>query len=214
MIKIKNFVFNAFQVNTYLIYDKTKECALIDAGCYEKAEQEELYSYIERHGLKPVLLLNTHCHIDHVLGNGFIYRSFNLNPHTHVDSRVFVKNMSEYAQTFGLKADKDVKYIYNLSEKESVGFGETIFKVLHTPGHADGSLCFFNEKHNFVFTGDVLFKQGIGRTDLPTGNLDVLLSMIKKKLFKLNDNVMVYPGHGEASTIGEEKKTNPFLLSN
>jgi glyoxylase-like metal-dependent hydrolase (beta-lactamase superfamily II) len=211
MIRIKLFTFNAFSENTYILSDETGECVIVDAGCYEEQEQQELVNYIEGHKLKPVHNILTHCHIDHILGIAFIAGKFDLLPEYHKESEPFLVSAGEIAGSFGyqLKSIPGPKGF--LDESKPVLFGTSSLKVLYTPGHADGSVCFYNAKDGFVITGDVLFRETIGRTDLPSGNFDLLMSSIRQKLFTLPDETVVYPGHGPETTIGFEKVNNPFI---
>ncbi len=211
MITVKQFPFNPFQVNTYVLFDETKECVIIDPGMQGKHEEEELTDYIDANGLKPVLLLNTHAHVDHIIGNHFVAEKYNLQLNAHKDCVGFLTNAAAYAESFGLKMGA-VKSIDNfIGEEEVIKFGDSTIQVLYTPGHADGSLCFYSEKDAFVITGDVLFNQSIGRTDLPTGNYDLLQQSIWEKLFTLPDNTIAWPGHGPETNIGFEKLHNPFV---
>ncbi|MFW5793631.1 MAG: MBL fold metallo-hydrolase [Bacteroidota bacterium] len=211
MIKLKIFSFNPFQVNTYILYDETGECAIIDPACYEPYEEKQLADFIEDNNLKPVLQLYTHCHIDHVLGTNFVSNKYNLKPLTHKDSAVFLESAKVYGQSFGFEIEDLVKPDKWLDDNETITFGNQQLKTIHTPGHAAGSLCFYNEENKFVICGDVLFRESIGRTDLPTGDFDLLIRSIKEKLMVLPDDVIVYSGHGPESTIGYEKANNPFL---
>ena len=211
MTKIKVFAFNPFQVNTYILYDDSGQCVIIDPACYEDPEKRMLSDFIKGEGLKPLLALNTHCHIDHILGNNFVTKEFSIPLKTHKDSMIFIENAKEYALTFGFEVEDPVKPDGFLADNDIVEFGSQKLKVIHTPGHADGSICFYNEKDGFLFCGDVLFKAGIGRTDLPTGNYDTLIKNINEKLLVLPADVIVYPGHGPETTIGSEKSSNPFL---
>ncbi len=211
MTKTKLFVFNPFQVNTYVLYDDAGKCIIIDPACYEDPEKRALSDFIKKEGLEPVMILNTHCHIDHILGNNFVKNEFGIPLKTHKDSLMFIENGKEYAMTFGFEVEDLVKPDEFLDDGDIIEFGGQKLKVIHTPGHADGSLCFYNEQAGKLFCGDVLFKAGIGRTDLPTGNYDTLISNIKEKLLVLPEDVVVYPGHGPETTIGMEKKANPFL---
>ncbi|MBC8319870.1 MAG: MBL fold metallo-hydrolase [Bacteroidetes bacterium] len=211
MISVKKFAFNPFQVNTYLLYDETAECVIIDAGMDGDFEETEITEYINNHNLKPVMLMLTHAHIDHIVGNNFIADTYSLPLTAHKDCVPFLTNATAYAATFGLTMDK-VKNIDNyIDENKEIKFGNSKLKVLYTPGHANGSLCFYSPEDNFVITGDVLFNQSIGRTDLPTGNYDLLQQSIWEKLFALPDETVVYPGHGPDTSIGFEKVNNPFV---
>lgn len=211
MLQIKVFSFNPFQVNTYILYDETSECAIIDASCYSEKEQQMLKAFITEKQLKPVLHLNTHCHIDHILGNNFVRENWNLKPLAHKDGLHFLENAVEYGDTFGFNVEQQVMPDEYLEDGQILKFGNQQLKVLYTPGHASGSVCLYHEEEKIVWVGDVLFQNSIGRTDLPTGNFNTLIESIKTKLFVLPDYVKVYPGHGAATTIGYEKENNPFL---
>lgn len=211
MIQIKSLVFNPFQVNTYILYDETRECVIIDPACYEPHEEKQMAAFIEKEQLKPVALLYTHCHIDHILGNNFMVKTYGLKPLAHRDSLPFLTNSQSYGKTFGFDVEDPILPEHFLEDGQEIGFGNQKLKALHTPGHAAGSLCFYHEEEGFVIAGDVLFHQSIGRTDLPTGDFDLLIRSIGDKLLSLPDAVKVYPGHGPSTTIGAERKHNPFL---
>lgn len=211
MTTIKQFAFNPFQENTYIISDSSGECAIIDPGMNDASEQEALVSYIAKQGLKPVLLLNTHTHIDHILGNDFVQETYKLPLTAHPESAVFLQHAAKQAAAYGLNLGKVTPIEKFIEDGDVVSFGNTTMQVFYTPGHADGSVCFYVPDANFVVTGDVLFCQSIGRTDLPTGDYDVLQNSIWKKLFVLPDITLVYPGHGPHTTIGAEKSDNPYV---
>jgi len=213
MTQVAAFTFNPFQENTYIVYDDSKECILIDPGCYQAEEKAELISFIQQNELKPVRLLNTHCHIDHVFGNRFISDTYALDLEIHEGELVVLNYVPQVAQMYGIPYPEPSplpkKYI---QEGEVIEFGNTQLKTLFTPGHSPASISFYSEAAKFVIAGDVLFKGSIGRTDLPGGNFDTLINSIKNELFPLGDEVKVYSGHGEPTTIGLERKTNPFLV--
>ncbi len=211
MITIKRFPFNAFQVNTYVLNDETGECVIIDAGMQETSEEDEIAGYIEGNRLKPVMLLNTHTHIDHILGNAFLAEKYNLQLAAHRDAEKLMTNAGAYAMTFGISLPEVKNIDRFLEDGEKIKFGSSTLETLFTPGHADGSVCFYSAKDNFVITGDVLFNQSIGRTDLPTGDYDLLQKSIWERLFILPDETVVYSGHGPETTIGFEKVNNPFV---
>ncbi|MCD4746439.1 MAG: MBL fold metallo-hydrolase [Bacteroidales bacterium] len=211
MIKIKYFFFNAFQVNTFILYDETKECVIIDPGCYEESEESALSDFIEKEGLKPVKLLNTHCHIDHILGNNFICKKYNLKPEIHKAGLLFLNSSEEHASMYGFKMDKAIEPDKFIAEGDIIKFGTSELYVIYTPGHADGSVCFINKKQKFVIVGDVLFKESIGRTDFPTGDYNLLINSIKNKLYILDDDFIVYTGHGPETSIGYEKQNNLYV---
>lgn len=211
MVSIKSFAFNSFMVNCYLISDESGESIIIDAACYEDSEKRELSEYIHENHLKIVRNLTTHCHIDHVLGNQFIADTYGVYPEYHSASLPFLLTAKEIGRSFGLQIDSIPEARKYLEDGEGITFGNSELKTLFTPGHADGSVCFFCEKDHFVVTGDVLFKDTIGRTDLPSGDFNLLMNSIHTKLFTLPDDTVVYPGHGPDTTIGFEKANNPFI---
>jgi hydroxyacylglutathione hydrolase len=205
------FECNPFQENTYLIIDKSGDCAIIDPGCYTRDEQTEIKEYISKNQLNPKLLLNTHCHIDHVLGNYFISDTYQLTLQMHRGELPVLKAVETYAESMGIiyKTSPDPGIF--LEPGDIVTLGETKLQVLFTPGHSPASICFYNQAEGYIIGGDVLFLDSIGRYDLPGGNLDTLLQSIKEQFFTLPDETLVYPGHGPRTTIGREKKYNPFL---
>lgn len=212
MIQIKTFIFNPFQENTYLLYDETKEAVVIDPGCYNNQEEDELVSFINDNELKLVRLLNTHCHIDHVLGNRFVKEKFNLQLEANKEDEILAKNAKSHGATFGIQMQEEAPDIdVYLNEGDQIKFGNSTLEIVHVPGHSPGSIVFYNKNEQFMIVGDVLFNDSIGRTDLPGGNYDLLASGIKGKLFPLGDDMKVFPGHGTYTTIGKERRTNPFL---
>lgn len=211
MLKVKSFVFSPIQENTYLLYNEFNNCLIIDPGCYFAKEQDELKAFITQSNLMPQMLLNTHCHLDHVFGNKFVAETWALTLQLHEKE----KKLLDYAPTSGLMYDMPFDnyvgaYIY-LKEGDIIKIGEDELKVIEAPGHSPGHICFYCAKQNFIISGDVLFNRSIGRTDLPGANHDQLIKNIKEKLFALPDETVVYSGHGLVTTIGEEKANNPFL---
>lgn len=211
MLQVKSFTFNPFQENTYILYDDTLEAVIIDPGCYDRNEQEALSSFIETKGLKPAKLLNTHCHIDHVLGNAFVKRTYGIPLEHHQDEDPVLRAVSSYASNYGFPAYEPCEVDHFISEGDVVKFGRTAIQVLWVPGHAPGHVIFYDQESKTCIGGDTLFQGSIGRTDLPGGDHHTLLQAIKTKMFSLPDEVKVYPGHGPSTTIGEEKKHNPFV---
>jgi hydroxyacylglutathione hydrolase len=212
MLKIKSFVFSPIQENTYLLYNEFNECVVIDPGCYFPEEKDELKAFITQSSLKPQMLLNTHCHLDHVFGNKYVAETYELTLQLHEKE----KKLLDYAPTSGLMYNMPFdnyvgQYIY-LKEGNIIKLGDDELRVIEAPGHSPGHICFYCEKQNFIISGDVLFNRSIGRTDLPGGDHQTLLNNIRKKLFVLPDETVVYSGHGATTTIGEEKAENPFLL--
>ena len=211
MITIQGFTFNPFSENTYILFDETKECVIIDPGCSNKAEQEEMTEFIKEEGLKPVKLLNTHCHIDHVFGNSFIAKKYNLGLEIHEEDLQTLHSLPQVSHLYGLNAEESVEPANFLKEGDQIKFGTSTLDIVFTPGHSPGSICFIGREDKFVIGGDVLFHGSIGRTDLPGGDHETLLTSIREKLFTLDDDFAVFSGHGEPTDIGFEKKNNPFL---
>lgn len=212
MIYIQTFTCNAYHENTYLLYDDTLECVIIDAGIYTGDEQNVLLKFIAEKKLKPVLLLNTHCHIDHVLGNKFIYDTYGLLPQFHEAESSLLTAVVSYAPGMGFNYDPSPLPEHFLKEHEIISFGDgKELRVYFAPGHSPGHVCFYNVEDNFLIAGDVLFYMSIGRTDLPGGNTEQLIESIQTKLFSLPDDCIVYPGHGQPTSIGFEKRNNPFV---
>ena len=214
MIKVKKFVFNPFQVNTYILFDETKEAMIIDPGCSDGVESLELIDFIKEEGLKIVRLLFTHTHIDHVIGSNMVSEHFGIQPEAHQAGMVFLDHSTHTAATYGFDLDKNPEVAEFLNEGEDVKFGNSKLEVLYTPGHADGSVCFLSRENEFVIVGDVLFNMSIGRTDFPTGDFDLLKKNIFEKLFTLPPGTIVYSGHGPETSIGFELANNPFLGDN
>jgi glyoxylase-like metal-dependent hydrolase (beta-lactamase superfamily II) len=210
MLSVQIFEFNAFSENTYVVSDETKEAVIIDPGCYSREEQRELVSYAEGQQLKVKYILNTHGHIDHVLGNDFTKDKFKAPLLISKLDLATTRAVKNYAPLYGFDAYRDAEPDQLLSEGDAISFGNTSWKILFLPGHSAGHIGFYDVKEKMIFSGDVLFSQSIGRTDLPGGNFETLISSIHQKLFTLPDDVLVYPGHGPSTTIGEEKISNPF----
>lgn len=211
MFAVKVFIFSPVQENTYVLYNEKDECIIIDPGCYYDNERDELAFFIDSNGLTPVLLLNTHCHLDHVFGNKWVSEKYGLKLHLHEKE----KPVLDYAPTAGLRwnlpFDNYQGDVIYLREGDTIQLGEDKLEVFFTPGHSPGSIVFYCRKQQFVIGGDVLFKMSVGRTDLPGGDHMTLLNSIQTKLFVLPDEVIVYPGHGDTTTIGFEKRNNPYL---
>ena len=212
MTIIKTFTFNPVQENTYVISDETKECVIIDPGCYFPEEKKAIFDYIQENELKPIHLLNTHCHTDHVLGNAFIHSCYQLAPKIHAEEVMVLQHAANFGSSFGLFMESSPEPHVCLVENNTIDFGNTALKIIFTPGHSPGSVCFYNAQEKYLIGGDVLFRNSIGRTDLPGGDLNTLLHSIQEKLFILDDEVVVHSGHGPTTTIGYEKKHNPFLV--
>jgi hydroxyacylglutathione hydrolase len=211
MVQIKTFTFNPFSENTYLLYDETGEAIIIDPGCYDQSEFTELNDYIAGHNLKPVQIVNTHAHIDHVLGVASLKRKYNIPFSLHKMEEPVLKAVKTYASNYGFAVFDEPEIDHYLVEGETITFGNTSLKIIFVPGHAPGHVAFVNDEQKFVIGGDVLFYMSIGRTDLPGGNHGTLLSSIRTQLFTLPDDYQVFAGHMQPTTIGFEKKNNPFF---
>ena len=211
MLQIKRFEFNLIGENTYLLYDETKEAAIIDCGAFSNEEKTLLKDFISHNQLSLKHLLNTHLHLDHSFGNKFIYDTYGIAPEYHRMEEQ-IPNLKEQAARFGIKmADDNVKASRYLEDGDIISFGNTELKAILTPGHSPASICFYSKADGVLFTGDVLFEESIGRTDLWGGNHRQLISEIKNKVLTLPDNTVVYPGHGPKTTIKNEKINNPYL---
>jgi len=211
MLEIQCFTFNPFQENTYLLINEKKDCIIIDPGCYFEEERKELLAYIEKEGLNVTRLLNTHCHIDHIFGNRLIAKTYGVGLEIHMLDKIVLDRSPEIGKMYNVPFEPSVEPARYLEEGEKIQLGDDELVVLLTPGHSPGSVCFYCATQQFVIGGDVLFYQSIGRTDLPGGDHQTLINSLQEKLFVLPDDVTVYPGHGQSTTIGFEKKNNPFL---
>jgi hydroxyacylglutathione hydrolase len=211
MLKLHSFVFNPMQENTYLLSNETGQCIIIDPGCYFEQERTELSNYIRDNGLNPVLLLNTHCHLDHVFGNKYVAQTYTLELHLHEKEKKILQQAPLSGMVWKFPFEGYTGNLIFLEEGEQVRLGDDVLDVLFLPGHSPGSIGFYCAAQSFIIGGDVLFKRGIGRTDLQMSNHADLMASIKEKLFALPDEVKVYSGHGEVTTIGEEKQENPFF---
>lgn len=210
MVHIKSFTFNPFMENTFVLYDDTKECVIVDPGCYEDYEKNELKDFISSNGLKVVKLLNTHCHIDHVLGNAFVKKEFGVDLFVHKKDEETLRAVKAYAPSYGFANYQDAEIDQYLEEGTPIKFGETELEVLFVPGHAPGHVAFVHHDSKTIIGGDVLFQGSIGRTDLPGGDFDTLIKSIHNKFFPLGDDYQVFCGHGPKTNIGHEKQSNPF----
>lgn len=210
-MKIKTFVFNPFQENTFILYDQNGDCAIIDPGCNSEKENSILSAFIESNGLIPVYLLLTHAHIDHILGVNFVSEKYSLDPYLHpADLFLFTSGVS-VSEMYGLDFIPPPNVTREINDNSVFAFGTSKLIPIHCPGHSPGGVCFYSEYDNLLISGDVLFNSSIGRTDLPGGNYKQLIESIQSKLMILPDETIVHPGHSEFTTIGEERLNNPFL---
>ena len=211
MLQVKFFTFSPIHENTYLLFNEHNKAIIIDPGCYFSAEQETLKKFMIEKGLEPVQLLNTHCHLDHVFGNKWVFDTWGLELYIHSGEAEMLKLSPLSGEKWGLPFESYSGPLHFLAEGDSVLLDDEELKIIFTPGHSPASICFYSEKHKILIGGDVLFRESIGRTDLPGGNHAQLLKSIREQLFVLSDDVIVYPGHGMPTTLGYEKQHNPFL---
>jgi hydroxyacylglutathione hydrolase len=210
---VQKFTFNPFKENTYLLYTDTKEAVIIDAGCQILEERNLLFQFILEKELKITHLLNTHCHLDHVFGNFFCKKKYNIPLYAHQNEVPVLNSCPQVAEMYGFRPyDHLDKIDVFIDEKQEILVGNEVLKILFVPGHAPGHLAFWHEEDNFVISGDVLFKESIGRTDFPLCSHTDLMNSIKNVLFLLPDDCKVYCGHGHETTIGHEKKHNSYLV--
>ena len=211
MITIQSFCFSAFQENTYVLYNELKEAIIIDPGCYTRIEEKILTDFIRKENLKPTLLLNTHCHLDHVFGNNYVSETYGLTAHIHPNEQIVLDRLPEAAAKWGVPTEAYKGPIQYIQEGEIISLGKDSFKVLLTPGHSPGSVCFYHTEQDFIIGGDLIFKDGVGRTDLPGANPLDLIKSIREQIFPLPDSLTIYSGHGPVTTWGREKEHNPYI---
>ena len=211
MLKIKSFVFSPIQENTYLLYNEFNNALVIDPGCYFPEEKDELAAFITQSGLKPQMLLNTHCHLDHVFGNKFVAEAYNLTLQIHEKEKKMLDLAPASGLMYDMPFDNYTGDLIFLEDGRKIVLDGDELEIIFAPGHSPGHICFYCAKQNFIIGGDVLFNRSIGRTDLPGGDHETLLKNIRERLFVLPNETVVYSGHGPVTTIGEEKRENPFL---
>jgi len=212
MFQIKKLTFNPVQENTLVIYDETKECVIVDAGCFFENERRELDRFIESNGLKPVRLINTHCHFDHIMGITHCRAKYKIQFEAHAAEAILVENAAEHGDLFGIPMEPVEAPDAFFKEGDRITFGNSYLEVIESPGHSPGGVVFYNPEQKILIAGDVLFYGSIGRTDLPGGSFEQLTGNIKTKLLTLPEETVVYCGHGPETTIGYEKRNNPFLI--
>ncbi len=212
MIKIETLVFNPFKENTYILYDETKECVIIDPGCFDAEEEQEIISFLDDNNLTAKYILITHGHIDHVLGVNFLKNKLNIPVWIPQEEESTYNAVPNYANSYGFGSYTHTPADYLMSEGEEITFGSSSLKTIFAPGHSAGHAAFVNVEENICIGGDILFNESIGRVDLPGGDYDTLIKSIKEKIFVLNESMVVYPGHGPTTTIAHEKANNPFFI--
>ena len=211
MMKLKSFVFNAFQVNCFVLYDDSSECIIVDASCYEEDEYNSLFSFIEKNSLKPKALLNTHGHVDHLTGTKRVCEKYGINFFMHRGDNSLLENAVLHGKIFGFSIQPPPEPHGWIADGDFFSFGNSGITAWHAPGHSPGSLIFYEKDSKILITGDVLFAGSIGRTDLSGGNFNTLIDSINTKILILPDDTQIFPGHGPASFVGIEKEQNPFL---
>ena len=214
MLSVQFFTFNAFQENSYIIFGANGEAIIIDPGCNSTVENNTLLHFVTKHNLKVIQLINTHCHLDHILGNDLVASTYGLELFLHPNEEQMLILSPQAAKMYGIQLTAYKGALHFLKGGDVVNLGGETLKVLDAPGHSPGSICLYSQANKFIIAGDVLFRESIGRTDLPGGNHQALLTSIREQLFILPEEVVVYPGHGPSTTIGHEKKYNPFLQNN
>ncbi len=208
---IKTFYFNDLRTCCYVVYDSTGECAIIDPGCIKQSEKDRLVKFVEENHLSPKMIIQTHGHFDHVMGNAFVSQTWGIPTYLHEGDIPQIRRAASYGTYFGLDFDEPSKDIVDMKDGDVIRVGDMELKILGSPGHTAGGVLIYNEAEGYIFTGDTLFQGSIGRTDLPGGDYDRLMDSIRTKILPLPSEVTVYPGHGPATDVGTEKTTNPFL---
>lgn len=211
MMEVKALMFNPFHENTYLLFNDKKECIIVDPGCYYEFEIQKAWVTIEEQNARPVRLLNTHCHLDHIFGNSYLCKRYGLQPEIHRMEKAVLDRAPQAGLMYQLPMEVSPEPGRYLEDGEFISFGDDVLQVIWTPGHSPGSVSFYAPKQKFILGGDVLFYESIGRTDLPGGSEMTLLRTIREKFFTLDDDVVVYSGHGKPTTIGHEKRMNPYV---
>jgi len=210
-MNVKKFKFNPIEVNAFVLWDETLECVIIDPACFYPEEEQQLKLFIETNNLRPVKLLNTHGHFDHLMGNRFVEKTWGLSCEIHQEDNYLVEQASSQSLLFGMSIPKPPLPGHFFVDGEVLSFGNSTLKVIFVPGHSPGGVAFYSEADKMLIAGDILFYGSVGRTDLPKGNHEQLITGIKEKLLVLDSDVRVYCGHGPETTIGAEKRNNPFL---
>jgi glyoxylase-like metal-dependent hydrolase (beta-lactamase superfamily II) len=211
MLQVQQLTFNPFAENTYVLFNENKNAIIVDPGNYFPEEDKALLEFIEANDLSVKMLINTHCHIDHVFGNKFVCETFNIEPMFHKGEEVIFQNAPQAALKWGVELNHFTGKYSFISEDDSVKMNDDELVVIAAPGHSPGHICLYCKKQNFLIGGDVLFYESIGRTDLPFGNHEELIKNIKEKIFALPDETIVYAGHGQYTIIKHEKMHNPFV---
>lgn len=210
-ITIKKFTFNDFQENTYVLSHSNGQAIIVDPGCHSKNELKMLFKYIADHKLDIQLIINTHCHIDHVLGNADVVAKYQCPLWAPIGEKEVLHSMPAVANLYGMSYTTSPEPDYWYSDSDLINLGPQSLKVINVPGHSPDSMVLYWATGQWAIAGDVLFRDSIGRTDLPGGNHQALLTNIKEKMYTLPEETVIYPGHGPTTTIGYEKNNNPFV---
>ena len=212
-MNIKTFVFNHFSENTYVVSDTNAgKCAIIDPGCFFDQEKQELKNYITGENLQVESILFTHCHLDHAFGARFVAREFpQAKICAHRNEQMFIDDALNQSLRFGINMEQPPQITHYVNNDDIIRIGAIELQAIFVPGHSPGGLCFYNAANGVLFSGDMLFQNSVGRSDLPGGNHSVLIDSIKKHLLCLPNETIVYCGHGPSTTIKSERDTNPFL---
>ncbi len=211
MITVHQLTYGPFSENTYILSDENDQAIIIDPGMYHAQENAAFFEYLNSKSLKPSRLILTHAHLDHVFGVNWVNSTYNLSPELNKEDKIVYDSAAAVANQYGLDMEKLVPAKIGLKDGSEIAFGDTVLEVIFAPGHSPGSVCFYSKEDGFLIGGDVLFQGSIGRTDLPGGDFDTLITSIKTRLFDLPDDTVVYSGHGPITTIGQERISNPFL---
>lgn len=211
MLEIRKFIVNPLQENSFVVSDETGKCIFIDPGFYFPEEKNKLKKYISDNNLDPVMIANTHCHFDHIMGVEFLRNEYDIPFLAHREDAIWVENAVEQGEMFGFRIEPVNMPDYFLTVNEPLKFGNSVLQIMHIPGHSPGHVVFYSEDDAVLISGDVLFYGSIGRSDLPGGDHRTLISNIKEKLFSLPAGVKVFCGHGPDTTIDRERSSNPFL---
>ncbi len=208
---VRNFVFNELEVNAFVLYDETRECIIVDPGCNSMEQCNHLQDFLSEHLLKPVYIVNTHGHFDHIFGNAWCKETYKCPLLIHEQDLALIEQADKFAGFFGFEIERSPMPDRYLKPGETLIFGNARLEILHIPGHSPGSVVFYSAPDQVMICGDVLFNGSIGRTDLPGGDYNLLIRGIREKLMVLPRETVVWPGHGPKTTIGHEYDTNPFL---
>jgi len=210
-MEIKTFHFNPLMVNTYILSDETGEAVIVDPGNCQSYEDQQILDYVSAKNLTIKYIINTHPHLDHIAGNPWCKAKYHADVLMHDGGMKEYNRAFAYAAVFGFEVDKMPDPDRYLQEGDEITFGNQKLSVRYTPGHCTGSVSLYSAESKVVFTGDLIFEQSVGRSDLPTGNAEELLESIREKILTLPDEVTILSGHGDPTTVGRERRSNPYI---